>query len=59
MLDSRGRHLTDCLLADRDAWLLPLAASEDAAARARLSDALGECLPHKSEPDAILFEGDA
>ncbi len=58
MLDSRGRHLTDCLLADRDAWLLPLAASEDAAARARLSDVLGECLPHESEPDAILFEGD-
>jgi len=58
MLDSRGRHLTDCLLADRDAWLLPFAASEDAVARARLSDVLGECLPHKAEPDAILFEGD-
>jgi hypothetical protein len=58
MLDSRGRHLTDCLLADRDAWLLPAAASEDGAARARLSDVLGECLPQESEPDAILFEGD-
>ena len=58
MLDSRGRHLTDCLLADRDAWLLPSAASEDAAARARLSGVLDECLPHESEPDAIMFEGD-
>jgi len=58
MLDSRGRHLTECLLADRDAWLLPLVESDDAVARARLSDVLGECLPHESDPDAILFEGD-
>jgi hypothetical protein len=58
LLDNRGRHLTNCLLADRDAWLLPSAASEDAAARARLSDVLDECLPHESDADAIVFEGD-
>jgi hypothetical protein len=58
MFDGGGRHPTDCVIADRDAGLLPQAASGDPAARARLRDVLGECAPGESQPDAIVFEGD-
>ena len=58
ILDGAARHPTNCLLADHDAALLPLAEGGNAEARGRLRYLLSGCLPSGISADAIALEGD-
>ena len=55
--NNQSRDLPDCLLSDRDAELLPLAASGGIAARAHLRDVLAPCL-REIQVGALALEGD-
>ena len=55
--NNQSRDLPDCLLSDRDAELLPLAAAGGIAARAHLRDVLGPCLG-EIQVGALALEGD-
>jgi hypothetical protein len=58
IIDGADRRSTDCVLADRDALLLPRAGGGDAEARERLRYVLKRCLPSDEPPGAIALEGD-
>jgi hypothetical protein len=58
IVDGADRHSTNCVLADRDAVLLPRAAAGEAEARERLRYVLNGCLPSDKRAGAIALEGD-
>ena len=58
IIDGTDRRSTDCVLADRDALLLPIAGVGDAEARDRLRYVLNTCLPSGEPAGAIALEGD-